>query len=83
MRIERGQHAVDRALDQRLVGDVVDIIRAHPFEHIAEQVELFIGLGVIRRVRPLGGVDILVQGKQKDRACSRRDQPQSLHSLTF
>ena len=54
VRVERGQHAVDRALDQRVVGDVVDIVRAHQLEHVAEQVELLVGLGVVRR---RGGTD--------------------------
>ena len=59
MRIERGQHAVDRALDQRLIGDIVDIIRPHELENVAEQVELLIRIRVVRR----SGADILVQGK--------------------
>ena len=47
MRVERGQHAVDRAFDQRVVLDFVDIAVAHQLEHIAEQVELLVGvLGV-------------------------------------
>ncbi len=48
MRVERGQHAVDRALDQRVVLDVVDIAVAHQLEHITEQVELLVGLLGVR-----------------------------------
>ena len=40
MRIERGQHAVDRRLDQRLVADLLDIFGADPLEDVAEQLEL-------------------------------------------
>ena len=80
VRIERGQHAVDRAFDQRVVGDVVDIFGAHPLEHVAEQVELLVGLG---RVRRRGGADILAQRNSKSAAGRRRDQPQSLHSRTL
>ena len=45
MRVERGQHAVDRGFDQLLVGDLLDIVGAHALEHLAEQVELPIGVG--------------------------------------
>src|SRR5439155_5137533 len=79
MRIERGQHAINRALDQRLVADIVNIIRPHELENVAEQVELLIRFRGVRR----SGADILMQRKQKDRAGSRRDQPQSLHSRTL
>ena len=48
MRVERGQHAVDRGLDQLFVAHIGDVIRAHPFEHVAEQVEQAIGLGRVR-----------------------------------
>src|SRR3546814_7976813 len=52
MRIEAGQHAVDRALDQRLVVDLVDIFRTHLFEHVHQLIELLIDVGLARR---LGG----------------------------
>ena len=45
MRIERGQHAVDRRLDQLLVVRRLDVVVADALEHLAEQVELFIGAG--------------------------------------
>ena len=57
MRIERGQHAVDRRLDELLVGDLLDIIGAHPLEHLAEQIELAVGVGIGR-----GGVACGVVG---------------------
>src|SRR3546814_18130735 len=62
MRIEAGQHAVDRALDQRLVVDLVDIFRTHLFEHFHQLIELLIGVGLARR---LGGGS---SGDQRDRA---------------
>ena len=49
MRVERGQHAVDRRLDQLLVADLLDIFGAHPLEHVAEQLEL---PERVRRSRP-------------------------------
>src|SRR2546423_282873 len=77
--IERGEHPVNRTLDQRFIAGLVDIIRPHELENIAEQVELLIR---IRRVRR-GGADTLVHREQKDRSGSRRDHPQSLHSFTL
>ena len=53
MGIERGQHAVDRRFDQRLVAHVLDVVRAHALEHVAEQIELAIGF---RRVGLRPGV---------------------------
>ncbi len=38
MRIERGQHAVDRRLDQLLLIGLFDIIGADFFEDVAEQI---------------------------------------------
>ena len=46
MRVEGGQHAVDRRLDQLLVRDRLDIGGADLLEHVAEQVELLIGVVV-------------------------------------
>src|SRR5262245_8176664 len=40
MRIEPGQHAVDRRLDELAVVGLLHIVGAHPLEHIAEQAEL-------------------------------------------
>ena len=45
MRIERGDHAVDRALDQPGVVGLLDIVGPDPLEHVAEQIELRIGIG--------------------------------------
>jgi hypothetical protein len=52
MRIERGQHAVDRGLDQLLVVRRLDVVVADALEHLAEQVELLIGVGGRGGLRP-------------------------------
>ena len=45
MRIERGQHAVDRGLDHFRFVRLLDIVVADLVEHVAEQIELPIGVG--------------------------------------
>ena len=54
MRVERGQHAVDRGLDQLALVDLLDILRADPLEDVAEQVELLVDAAValLRKQRP-------------------------------
>jgi hypothetical protein len=42
MRVERGEHAVDRALDQGLIVDLVDIVRLDPLVDAHELLELFV-----------------------------------------
>jgi hypothetical protein len=44
MRIEAGQHAADRGLHKLAVIGLLDIVAAHPLEHVAEQIELAIGV---------------------------------------
>ena len=44
MRIETGQHAADGGFDQLAVVGLLDIVAAHPLEHVAEQIELAIGI---------------------------------------
>ena len=46
MRVERRDHAVDGALDQLGVVGLLDIVGPDPLEHVAEQIELRIGVGV-------------------------------------
>jgi hypothetical protein len=54
MRIEPGQHAVDRRFDQLAVVGLLHIVCPQPLEHVAEQAELAIGVGVGRLcARPL------------------------------
>ena len=45
MRIEPGQHAVDRGFDQLGVVRLLDVVGAHALEHVAEQIELPVGVG--------------------------------------
>jgi len=49
MWVERGQHAIDRALDQRMVVDLVDVIFADLFEHAKEGFQLLLGVAFGRR----------------------------------
>ena len=42
MRVERGQHAVDRGLDQLLLVNLFDILRADAFKDVTEEVQLLI-----------------------------------------
>ena len=51
MRIEPGEHAVDRRLDQLGVVRLLDVVGAHALEHVAEQIELPVGVGG-RRLAP-------------------------------
>ena len=44
MRIEAGQHAADGGFDQLAVVGLLDVVAAHPLEHVAEQIELAIGI---------------------------------------
>src|SRR6516225_7375681 len=45
MRIEPGQHAVDRRFDQLAVVGFFHVVGPHALEHVAEQAELAIGVG--------------------------------------
>ncbi len=55
MRIEAGQHAVDRRFHELRIIRPFDIIGAHALEHVAEQVEVAIGVGRSRRLRAHAG----------------------------
>jgi hypothetical protein len=75
MRIKRGDHAIDGALDQFGVVGLLDIIGPDALEHVAEQIQLRIGVGAGSRAgRCLGRPDPeLVAGagdeKGQARAC--------------
>src|SRR6185312_15619327 len=45
MRIEPGEHAVDRGFDQLAVVRLLHVVGAHALEHVAEQIELSVGIG--------------------------------------
>ena len=59
MRIERGDHAVDGAFHQLGIVGLLDIAGLDPLEHVAEQIELGVGVGAGRglcrrhQMRPL------------------------------
>ncbi len=46
MWVERCQHAVDRSLDQLGVLRLLDIVRAHALQDLAEEIELPVDLRV-------------------------------------
>ena len=46
--VERGQHAVDGTLDQSRILGLFDIIRAHALQHVAEQIQLPVDIGIRR-----------------------------------
>ena len=50
MRVQRGQHAANRRLDQLLAVGGFDILRADAFKHVAEQIQLFIDRFVLGRL---------------------------------
>ncbi len=66
MRIERGQHAVDRRLDQICVIGLLDIVGADALEHVAEQIELPVGVGRRRG----GAVGAAILGDASRRQCA-------------
>jgi hypothetical protein len=55
MRIERGQHAVDRRLDQFGLVDLFHVVRPDPFENVAEQIQLFIDRRIARSSWAISG----------------------------
>jgi hypothetical protein len=78
MWVERGEHAVDRALDERMVVDLVDILGFHPLVDAHERLELL----VVGRVR--SGQRARRHRYQRERSCKgeRREQFASqLHGL--
>ena len=48
MRIERGDHAVDGAFHQLGIVGLLDVAGLDPLEHVAEQIELGVGVGTCR-----------------------------------
>src|SRR3954469_3474511 len=78
MRVERGEHALDRALHQRLVVDLVDIVRLHLVVDFHEGVELAIAVGIDTRHR--AGSD----GNERERADGGSDlEKRTQHHTTF
>ena len=65
VRVERREHAIDRALDQGVVVDLVDIIGLHPLIDAHEFFELLV-IGRVRRSEGAGG-----HGNQGERSDER------------
>ena len=82
MRIQRCQHAVDRGFDQLAVIDRLHIVRPHPVEHVAEQIQLAIGFAGRRLGRCAGQEDQRGTGRQSE---SRHTTEQKIahQPLTF
>ena len=70
MRIERGEHALDAALDELFVGDRRDVIGADLLEDLAEQAERG-GAAAAVLGRGSGGGDRGADAKQDDDGASR------------
>ena len=66
MRVQRGQHAGDRRLDELAVVDLVNIAFAHALEDVAKQAKLTIG------VLLAGG---LRGGECRDRHAGEKQRP--------
>ena len=88
MRIEAGQHAVDRGFDQLGVVGPLDIVGAHALEHVAEQVEVAIGVSRRRSARAHAGKhkSRLHRDQCERRACRRTHEYEEClahHPRTF
>ena len=70
MRVERGKHAVDRALDQGVVVDLVDVVRLDPLIDAHELLELLV-IGRVRGSEGAGG-----DGNQSERSDERERRKQ-------
>ena len=78
MRIEPGEHAVDRRFDQLGVVRLLDVVGAHALEHVAEQVELPVGVGG-RRLGARAESNTMrgwVAMQRQGRACRRTEENQ-------
>src|SRR5258706_10077591 len=72
MRIEPGQHAVDRRFDQLAVVGFLHVVGAHALEYVAEQAELPIGVGRCRlRARTIEDDAGLGRDQRQGYACRR------------
>ena len=76
MRVECREHAVDRALDQGVVVDLVDIIGLHPLIDAHELLELLV-IGRVRRSEGTGGHGH--QGERSDQRDRREEFADEFH----
>ena len=81
MRIKAGQHALDRVFDRVPVIHWFHIFGAHPFKHIAKQVEQPIGLSPAAFLRPGGDQGAHHHAGGKGCANARITQNSALHAL--
>jgi hypothetical protein len=72
MRIEPGQHAVDRGFDQLGIIRLFDVVGADALEHVAEQIELPVGVGNGRLGARANGQRRRLNGQQRDNRSRRR-----------
>ncbi len=70
MRIERCDHAVDRALDQLGVVGLFNVIGPYPLEHLAKQIELRVGVGTGRSLGHCHQLRSLGPGNEQGQAGS-------------
>jgi hypothetical protein len=77
MRVERGEHAVDRALDERLVVDLVHIIGLHALVDAHELLELLV-IGRVRGGKGAGGHRN--QGERSDERDRRKELRSEFHN---
>ena len=80
MRVKAGQHALDRVFDRVPVIYRFHIFGAHPFKHIAEQVEQPIGLRPAAFLRPGSDHGAHHHAGGKGRANARITQNSALHA---
>ena len=87
MRIEPVEHAVDRLLDQLGVVRLLDVVGAHALEHVAEQIELPVGVGGRRLRAGAEEREARLGGGERDRhaGCRAEEDQGSLayHPRTF
>ena len=76
MRIKRGDHAVDRALDQLGVVGLLDVVGPDALEHLAKQIEVRIGVGTGHGLGRRDQLRALRPGKEKGQAdtCGRAEE---------
>ena len=87
MRVEPVEHPVDRLLDQLRIVGLLDVVGAHALEHVAEQIELAVGVrGGGLRAGPQDQPRL--RGEERDRnasGCAEEHQGSRLayHPRTF
>ena len=81
MRVKRGEHPVNRGLDQRALVHVLDIFGADAVEDVAEEVELLIDAGTTRRFLRDQRPGHLCRHHQSQRGTAQRGEKRLLHAI--